>query len=66
MATTMVPDQAARPDVLPTARLLANGMAIPELRPALRHIDNARNAITVVSVWFYVVLIIGGAVWLDT
>ena len=41
-------------------------MAIPEIRPALRHIDNVRNAITVVSVWFYVVLIVGGAVWLDT
>jgi len=66
MATTMVPDHAARPDVLPTERLLANGMAIPELRPALRHIDNVRNAITVLSVWFYVVLIVGGAVWLDT
>ena len=61
----MVPDAADRPDVLPSERLLANGMAIPELRPALRHIDNARNALTVVSVWFWVVLIIGGAVWLD-
>jgi len=30
----MVPDHAARPDVLPTERLLANGMAVPELRPA--------------------------------
>jgi len=52
MATTMVPDHAARPDVLPTERLLANGMAVPELRPALRHIDNVRNGITVLSEWF--------------
>ena len=47
MVTTMVPVAAARPDVLPSEQLLANGMAIPELRPALRHIDNVRNAWTV-------------------
>ena len=28
MATTMVPELSARPDVLPSDRLLANGMAI--------------------------------------
>ena len=66
MATTMVPESSARPDVLPSDRLLANGMAIPDIRPSLRRIDNVRNAITVVSVWFYVVLLVGGAVWLDT
>ena len=44
MATTMVPDLTARPDVLPTERLMANGMAIPEIRPALRHISNWRNS----------------------
>jgi fatty acid desaturase len=65
MATTMVPDLTARPDVLPSDRLLANGMAIPELRPALRHISNWRNAVTVISVWSYVVLIVAGAVWLN-
>jgi hypothetical protein len=48
MATTMVPELSARPDVLPSDRLLANGMAIPEIRPSLRRIDNVRNAITVV------------------
>jgi len=63
MASTMVPDTADRPEVFPSDRLLANGMAIPELRPALRHISNGRNALTVASVWFYVALIIGGAVW---
>src|ERR1700722_985754 len=65
MATTMVPDLSARPDVLPTERLLANGIAVPAIRPALRHIDNLRNALTVLSVWSYVVLIVGGAVWLN-
>ncbi len=62
----MVPDATARPDVLPSERLQANGMAIPELRPALRHIDNLRNAVTVLSVWLYVVLIVGGATWINT
>ena len=60
MATTMVPDVTARPDVLPTERLLANGMAIPELRPGLRHIDDLRNAWTVASLWFTTVLLSGG------
>ena len=36
----MVPDAADRPDVLPSERLLANGMAIPALRADLRRIDN--------------------------
>ena len=31
----MVPELSARPDVLPSDRLLANGMAIPEIRPSL-------------------------------
>jgi len=64
MASTMVPDAADRPEVLPSERLLANGMAIPELRTDLRRIDNVRNAISVAAVWFWVALIIGGAVWL--
>jgi fatty acid desaturase len=66
MATTMVPDLAVRPEVLPSERLLANGMAVPEIRPALRRIPNLRNAISVVMVWFWVGVIVGGAVWLNT
>ena len=65
MASTMVPDAADRPDVLPSERLLPNGMAIPALRADLRRIDNARNALSVAAVWFWVALIIGGAVWID-
>ena len=64
MASTMVPDAVDRPVVLPSERLLANGMAIPELRTDLRRIDNVRNAISVAAVWFWVALIIGGAVWI--
>jgi fatty acid desaturase len=66
MTTTMVPVPDVRPDVLPTDRLLPNGLAVPEVRAALRRIDNGRNALTVVSVWAFVVAIVGGAVWLGT
>ena len=65
MASTMVPEAADRPDVLPSDRLQANGMAIPALRTDLRRINNARNAISVAAVWFWVAVIVGGAVWLD-
>ncbi len=65
MAATMVPELSARPNVLPSERLLANGMAVPQLRPHLRRIDNLRNTLTVASVWGYVVLIVGAAVWVD-
>ena len=65
MAATMVPDVTDRPDVLPSERLLANGMAMPGLRADLRRIDNRRNALSVVAVWFWVALLIGGAVFID-
>jgi len=61
----MVADAAARPDVLPTDRLLVNGMARPELRAELRRIDDHRNAVTVVTVWLEVAVLIGGSVWID-
>jgi fatty acid desaturase len=64
MAITMVADQAARPEVLPTDRLMDNGMARPELRQGLRQIGNVRNAISVTAVWFWVVVLIGSAVWI--
>ena len=40
-------------------------MAIPPLRTDLRRIDNGRNALSVAAVWFWVAVIIGGAVWID-
>ena len=66
MASTMVADTSARPEVLPTERLLDNGMARPELRHELRRIDNARNVLTVASLWGWVAVIIGVSVWIDT
>lgn len=56
---------SARPQVLPTERLLPTGTARPDLRRALRRIDDKRNALTVISVWVYVAAIVGGAVWID-
>ncbi len=64
MAPTMVLDESTRPKVLPTERLLANGMCRPELRRELRRIDNVRNAVTVLTLWLWVAVIIGGAVWI--
>jgi fatty acid desaturase len=40
-------------------------MAVPPLRVDLRRIDNVRNAMSVASVWFWVAVVIGGAVWID-
>ena len=65
MATTMVTDPEARPDVLPTERLLENGMARPQLRADLRRIDDRRNAIAVVTLWLSVLGIVAIAVRLD-
>jgi fatty acid desaturase len=65
MAETMVARAEARPDVLPTDRLLPNGMARPELRHPLRRIDDLRNALTVAAVWGWVAVIVAGAVWID-
>ncbi|HXA33880.1 MAG TPA: fatty acid desaturase family protein [Acidimicrobiales bacterium] len=65
MRTSVVPAPTARPDVLPSDRLLANGMCAPELRPGLRRIDDRRNVLSVVSLWFWVVAVIGMAVWVN-
>ncbi|MHB1518442.1 MAG: fatty acid desaturase [Acidimicrobiales bacterium] len=65
MVATMVPAASARPDVLPTDRLLDNGMARPDLRRSLRRIDDRRNALSVAALWLWVAVVIGGAVRLD-
>lgn len=66
MASTMVLDGAARPQVLPTDRLFANGMCRPQFRRELRRIDNLRNAITVASLWLWVGALIGCAAWIGS
>ena len=62
-AATMVADAAARPAVLPTDRLLATGVARPELRAPLRRIDDARNAWSVVVLWAWPLSMVGLALW---
>jgi len=62
--TTMVPPAEQLPDVLPTDRLTATGMPVPELRAELRRIDDVRNAGQVLLAWVQAVVTIGAAVWL--
>jgi fatty acid desaturase len=53
MAIALVPSETALAEVLPTDRLLSNGMAIPELRARYRRIENWRNVRAVTMVWFW-------------
>lgn len=65
MATTMVPERAVLPDVLPTERLTASGRPVPEVRAELRRIDGGRNALTVAGAWAYAAGIVAAAVALS-
>lgn len=65
MTATMVPDLTVRPSVLPTDRLLANGMARPDLRQDLRRINDVRNTLSVIGLWAWVAAMIGVAVWIN-
>jgi fatty acid desaturase len=49
VARSMVPNSAALPDVLPTARVGAKGAMLRPWRDELRRIPNARNVLTVVA-----------------
>ena len=51
MTLELVPSVDELPSVLPTPRLLVNGMAVPDLRADFRHIGNWRNGRAVVMVW---------------
>ena len=53
MSIDLVPSPSELPDVLPSERLLANGMAIPELRRHFRTIENWRNIRAVIVVWLW-------------
>ena len=57
MTIALVPDTRELADVLPTDRLLSNGMAIPELRKQFRHIDNWRNVRAITMVWVWTALL---------
>ena len=53
MSIELVPSPEELPDVLPTERLLVNGMAIPELRKNYRQIENWRNVRALTMVWLW-------------
>jgi len=59
----MVAPPETRPAVLPSERLLANGVPRPEIRAELRRIDSWANARTVAGLWAWVILMVGLAVW---
>ena len=56
MSIALIPNPTALPDVLPSERLLLNGMAIPELRANFRRIENWRNVRAVTMVWLWTAL----------
>ena len=57
MTIALVPRPDELTDVLPSQRLLANGMAIPELRSSFRKIDDWRNVRAVAMVWVWTALL---------
>jgi fatty acid desaturase len=62
---TMLPPPELLPDVLPTDRLGAGGVPLPELRRELRRIPGARNALTVAGAHVQAFGVIALAVRLD-
>jgi hypothetical protein len=64
MSVGLVPTTEVLDNVLPSERLLANGVAIPELRASFRHISNWRNVRAVAMVWLWTSLLAyGGVHW---
>lgn len=62
MSIALVPDESSLPSVLPSDHLLANGVAIPELRSRYRRISNWRNARAVTMVWAWTLALVWGGV----
>jgi fatty acid desaturase len=65
MVDTLVADVTMRPDVLPSERLGATGMLVPELRAEIRRIDDRRNALSVALLWGMVAVVVLGACWVN-
>ncbi len=63
---TMVPGDAALPDVLPTDRLLESAKPVRSIRDELRQIDDLRNVGSVLLCWAQVGVTIGFALYVDT
>jgi fatty acid desaturase len=62
----MLPDPAILPDVLPTERLNARGVARPPVRAEYRRIPDLRNAVTVMSALAQTVGVVVVAGWIGT
>ena len=65
-AHTMAPAVEDLPDVLPTDRLNARGMATPAWRDELRRIPNVRNGFTVVGALAQSFGVVIAAAWINT
>ena len=61
---SVVPPAESLPDVLPTDRLREGARLRSDLRADLRRIPNLANALTVISLWVQIAVVIGGAIWL--
>ena len=61
MLSSLTPPASALPDVLPSERLLPNGMLRPELRRPLRRIPSVRNALSVLALWAAVAALVAVA-----
>lgn len=60
---SMVPVDAALPQVLPTDRLTESGMPVPAVRAELRAIPNGHNVANVASVWAQSAGLLAVACW---
>jgi len=64
VTTSLVPQPDELTRVLPSERLLGNGIAIPTIRAQFRRIDNLRNARALAMVWAWTALLAyGGVHW---
>ena len=63
-AASLVPAAATLPQTLPTDRVREGGRLRADLRAELRRISNARNALTLASLWTQIAVVIGAAIWL--
>lgn len=61
---SVVPATAVLPLVLPTDRLLVTGVLRPELRAEIRRIPNARNALAVVALWWWLAVLVAAVTWI--
>ncbi|MGH7748092.1 MAG: fatty acid desaturase [Candidatus Dormibacteria bacterium] len=66
MAPTMLPDPRMLPDVLPTERLNARGVARPPVRTEYRRIPNLRNALSVAGALLQTAGVVVAAGWIGT